>query len=179
VPPIRLKGRPILDLLANAVGYGGIAFLVGWAAVAPIDHTAVWRTLPYVFCVGAAFINTTLPDLKGDLASGDRTTGVLLGVRRSCALSLIFIVCALLSAWIVGDAIAFITSIICVPFFVYMNFRPERGVIILATRVGILTLSLIACIVIPSYLILFVGTLIFVRWYYATRFGIKYPSQEA
>ena len=178
VSPFRLKGRPILDLLANAIGYGGIAFLVGWAATGWVDRNALWHALPYIFCVGSAFINTTLPDLKGDKIHGDRTTGVLLGVRRSCQLSLILLACALLSAWLVRDMVALITSCCCIPFFVYMNFKPQRAVIILTTRVGILILSLITCIIVPLYLILFIGSLFFVRWYYATRFGIKYPGRE-
>lgn len=173
--PLRLKGRPILDLLANAGGYGCIAVLVGWSTTAQIGIAAFARTLPYVCCVGAAFINTTLPDLNGDSAYGDRTTGVLLGVRRSCQLSLLLIVAAILSAWWAGDVIALITGILCLPFFVYMNFVPTRPVIILTTRIGILILSLITCIIVPPYLILFGCTLLLVRWYYAVRFGIKYP----
>ena len=82
VRPFRLKGIPILDLVSNAIGYGGIAFLLGWAATATLNTEALQRAIPYIFCVGAAFVNTTLPDLKGDLAHGDRTTGVVLGVRR-------------------------------------------------------------------------------------------------
>ncbi|MBI1925441.1 UbiA family prenyltransferase [Candidatus Poribacteria bacterium] len=179
VPPFRLKGKPFLDLLANAIGYGGIAFLIGWGTVAPIDFHALWRTTPYALCVGAAFVNTTLPDLKGDGAYGDRTTGVLLGVQRSCQLSLILLAGAILSAWLFKDVIALLTSLFCLPFFVYMNFRPQRTVIILATRIGIFMLSMITCIVIPYYFILFIGTLFFVRWYYAARFGIKYPGREA
>jgi 4-hydroxybenzoate polyprenyltransferase len=178
VRPFRLKGRPILDVLANAIGYGSIAFLVGWGSASPINVHAVWRTTPYALCVGAAFVNTTLPDLKGDGAYGDRTIGVLLGVRRSCHLSLILLVGALLSAWLFKDVIAWLTSLLCLPFFVYMNFKPQRWVIILATRVGILMLSLMTCVVIPYYFILFIGTLLFVRWYYAVRFGIKYPGRE-
>ena len=179
VPPFRLKGKPVLDLLANAIGYGGIAFLIGWTATTTLTLGALQRTIPYGFCVGAAFINTTLPDLKGDLAYGDRTTGALLDVQRACQLSLLLLAVAVLSAWILKDAIALIASLVCTPFFVYMNFKPKRPVIILATRIGILTLSLITCVVIPLYFIIFVGALLFVRWYYAARFGIIYPGPEA
>ena len=179
VQPFRLKGKPILDLLANAIGYGGIAFLLGWAATAKLNAEALQRAIPYMFCVGAAFVNTTLPDLKGDLAHGDRTTGVLLGVRRACQLSLFLLVIAILSAWIVKDAIALISGLVSVPFFVYMNITPKRQAIILATRVGILVLSLVACILIPPYFILFGCALLFVRWYYSARFDIVYPGSKA
>lgn len=179
VRPFRLKGIPILDLVSNAIGYGGIAFLLGWATTATLNTEALQRTIPYIFCVGAAFVNTTLPDLKGDLAHGDRTTGVVLGVRRACQLSLFLLVIAILSAWIVKDAVALTSGLVSVPFFVYMNFVPKRHVIILATRVGILVLSLVACMLIPPYFILFAGVLLLVRWYYSARFGIAYPGSKA
>ena len=178
VPPIRLKARPFLDLLANAAGYGGIAFLIGWGIAAPINADAVWNIIPYVLCVGAAFVNTTLPDLNGDRAHGDRTTGVILGDKLSCLFSLMLLVGAILAAWWIGDMILLSTALLCLPLFIYMNFRREQGIIILATRVGILILSLIACVLVPLYLVLLVGSLIFVRWYYSARFGIKYPGRE-
>ena len=178
VPPIRLKSRPFLDLLANAAGYGGIAFLIGWGIAAPINADAVWNIIPYVLCVGAAFVNTTLPDLNGDRAHGDRTTGVILGAKLSCLFSLMLLVGAILAAWWIGDMILLSSAVLCLPLFIYMNFRREQGIIILATRVGILILSLIACVLVPLYLVLLVGSLIFVRWYYSARFGIKYPGRE-
>ena len=175
VPPLRLKGRPILDLLANAIGYGGVAFLVGWAVVAPIDAEAGLKALPYVLCVGAAFVNTTLPDLTGDSAEGVKTTGVWLGWRRSCAFSLMLLCAALLSAWLLRDGIALITGLVCLPFFVHINFTRQTAAIIRATRIGILALTLLACLVFPAYGVVFGGIVLAVRWYYRARFGMTYP----
>ena len=45
VRPFRLKGKPILDLLSNAIGYGGIAFLLGWAATATLNAEALQRAI--------------------------------------------------------------------------------------------------------------------------------------
>ena len=179
VRPVRLKGRPFIDLLANAVGYGGIAFLIGWAIAAPMNGEALRRIIPYALCVGAAFVNTTLPDLNGDSEFGDRTTGVILGAKLSCLLSLALLVGAVLAAWWVRDMIPLFTALLCLPPFIYMNFRRERRVIIFAARVGILILSLIACVLVPFYLILLAGSLIIVRWYYSARFGITYPGRDA
>ena len=179
MPPIRLKARPVLDLLANAIGYGCIAFLIGWTTTSTLDPDALQQAIPYVFCVGAAFVNTTLPDIKGDQAHGDLTIGILLGLKRSCQLSLVLLGLAISSAWLLQDMIVFITSVICFPFFLYMNIKPTRRIIILATRVGILVLSLITCMVIPLYFVLFVTALLSVRWYYGIRFGIAYPSPKA
>ncbi|MDE0186166.1 MAG: UbiA family prenyltransferase [Candidatus Poribacteria bacterium] len=179
IRPVRLKGRPFLDLLANAAGYGGIAFLIGWGLAAPMNGEALRRIIPYALCVGAAFVNTTLPDLNGDNEFGDRTTGVMLGAKLSCLLSLVLLVGAILAAWWVKDMIPLFTALLCLPPFIYMNFRRERRVIIFAARAGILILSLIACVLAPFYIILLAGSLIFVRWYYSVRFGITYPGREA
>ena len=175
VRPIRLKGKPIIDLAANAIGYGCVAFLIGWVSVLSVSLVALQSSIPYVLCVAAAFVNTTLPDLSGDRRSNDLTTGILLGVRYSCQFSLVLLVCAILASLWMHDSIALITTMICFPFFVYMNFKREIKTIILSTRIGILALSLIVCIHIPMYAILLVSTIFFVRWYYAARLGIKYP----
>ena len=175
VRPVRLKGKPIIDLVVNAIGYGCVAFLIGWGSVSSVSLMALQRSIPYVLCVAAAFVNTTLPDLSGDRSNNDLTTGILLGVQRSCQFSLVLLVCAILASLWMDDWIALMTTVICFPFFVYMNFKREIKTIILSTRIGILVLSLIVCIHIPIYAILFFSAIFLVRWYYAVRLGIKYP----
>ena len=144
VRPFRLKAIPIVDLCANALGYGGIAFLVGWLTIAPIGSEAVWRSLPYLFSVAAAFVNTTLPDIKGDSLGNDRTTGVWLGKKQACRLSLALLIAAIAAAAFFRDWIAGAAGIVCLPIFIYMNFRLKQNVIIWGTRIGILVLSLCA-----------------------------------
>ena len=175
VRPFRLKGRPIVDLCANALGYGSIAFLIGWLTIAPIGIEAVQRSLPYLFSVAAAFVNTTLPDIKGDSMGDDRTTGVWLGKSRACRLSLVLLIAAIAAAAFLKDWIAGAAGIVCLPIFIYMNFRLKQNVIIWGTRVGILVLSLCAGVLFPLYLLWFGIVLFGTRWYYATRFGIGYP----
>lgn len=175
VRPFRLKGRPIVDLCANALGYGSIAFLIGWLTIAPISIEAVQRSLPYLFSAAAAFVNTTLPDIKGDRLGNDRTTGVWLGKRRACRLSLVLLIAAIVSAVFLKDWIAGAAGIVCLPIFIYMNFRLEQNLIIWATRIGILVLSLCAGVLFPLYLLWFGIVLFGTRWYYTTRFGLRYP----
>ena len=175
VRPIRLKGIPIVDLCANALGYGSIAFLVGWTTITPISLEAVGRSLPYLFSVAAAFVNTTLPDVKGDRAGGDHTIGVWLGKKRACLLSLILLAAAIVFAVLFRDWIAGATGLVCLPIFIYMNLYPKRNVIIWATRIGILMLSLCAGVLYPLYLLWFGIVIMATRWYYAFRFGIRYP----
>ena len=175
VRPFRLKGIPIADLLANALGYGSIAFLVGWAAIAPLSIEAVCRSFPYLFCVAAAFVNTTLPDVRGDSVGGDRTIGVWLGKKRACRLSLILLIGVIGSAVYFKDWIAGATGAVCLPVFIYMNFYPKENVIIWATRIGILMLSLWAGVLFPLYLLWFGMVLFGTRWYYVSRFDVRYP----
>ena len=175
VRPFRLKGVPIVDLCANALGYGSIAFLIGWLTIAPIGIEAIWRSLPYLLSVAAAFVNTTLPDIKGDSLGDDRTTGVWLGKKLACRLSLVLLIAAIVSSIFLKDWIAGAAGVVCLPIFVYMNFRPMQNVIVWSTRVGILILSLCAGVLFPLYLLWFGIVLFGTRWYYTTRFGIRYP----
>lgn len=175
VPPVRLKGRPILDLLANSIGYGTIAFSLGWISVANFSIQTLSNSLPYLLCVGATFINTTLPDIKGDQANNDITTGVFLGAKRASVLSVIFLIFAILSSIFSGDFVALIATSLSLPFFVYAAVRPKISVILLTNKIGILILSLVTCVLIPSYFLLLVGTTIAVKLYYLVRFGVKYP----
>ena len=173
--PMRLKGRPILDLLANAIGYGTIAFSLGWISGSNFSKCTLLYSLPYLLSVGATFINTTLPDLKGDRTNNDITTGVFLGVRRASITSVLVLILAMLSAIWLRDFIAFFAILLSLPLFVYAAVKRKNNVILLTTKLGILILLLITCVFIPPYFFLFAGTTLVVKLYYFVRFGVKYP----
>ena len=175
VRPFRLKGRPFLDLISNAFGYGCIAFGMGWVSASGYSGGMWIKSLPYFLCVGSTFVNTTLLDIKGDQAVGDRTTGVVLGLRRSCWLSLSLLLAALISALWLRDLIPASASIISLPFFIRMVLNPELSTISSATKFGITSLSMIVGIFVPMYIVWLFVILFFVRWYYRGRFGIRYP----
>jgi len=175
VPPVRLKGRPVLDLFANATGYGTVAFSLGWISGTNFSDSTLLNSLPYLLCVGATFINTTLPDIEGDKANEDITTGVFLGVKRATALSVILLIFAILSSIFLKDFIALVATSLSLPFFVYAAIKPKINVILMTNKIGILILSLVICLFIPCYFLLLVGTTIAVKLYYSVRFGIKYP----
>ena len=175
IPPVRLKGKPILDLLSNALGFGFIAFTVGWTTKLEFSIQSFTSALPYIFCIGAGFVNTTLLDLKGDEKIGDKTIGVLLGVKKSCILSTSLLAVALTFSLILKDYIALSVTLLCLPLFIYMTLTHKFPAIAIATKLGILLLSLFIAIIIPYYFLLLIGTLLTVKWYYLKRFGIKYP----
>jgi 4-hydroxybenzoate polyprenyltransferase len=86
-PGIALKRRAGFDLLANALGYGGLAFALGGvgpaaggdALRAALPAVLVAST-PYALGVAALTLLTMIADLEGDERSGARTTAVVLGL---------------------------------------------------------------------------------------------------
>lgn len=175
VRPIRLKGRPFLDLLANAFGYGVLAFGMGWLA-AGRGAEGMWiGSIPYFLSVGSIFVNTTLPDLKGDLASGDRTIGAVLGMRGSMILSSALLGCALASGAALRDPIALGAVLISLPAHVKMVASRSVPSILAANKWGVLSLSIAVGIFAPVYLLWLAFIILMTRLYYKHRFGIKYP----
>lgn len=175
VRPIRLKGRPFLDLLANAFGYGVLAFGMGWLA-ARGGTGGMWiGSIPYFFSVGSIFVNTTLPDLEGDLASGDRTIGAVLGVKGSMILSSALLGCALASAAALGDPIALGAGLISLPTHIRMVASRSVSSILAANKWGVLSLSIAVGVFVPVYLAWLASVILATRLYYRRRFGIKYP----
>jgi 4-hydroxybenzoate polyprenyltransferase len=181
VPPVRLKGRPILDLLANALGFGVVAFAVGWVSSTAPSTRLIFDCLPYVICIAAAFINTTIPDIKGDVQSGDITTGAFLGIRKSCIFSTLLVGMVPFISLILGDYICLTASLLSLPFFIYMTISnwneqsPKITAITLATKVSLLVLSLLIAVFIPFYFVLLILIILLMKAYYQLRFGISYP----
>ncbi len=181
VSPVRLKGRPILDLFSNACGFGLVAFAVGWVSSSPFSANLILKCLPYVICISAAFINTTIPDMKGDIQNGDITTGVFLGIRKSCIASTILLGTAPLISLFLEDYVCLTASILSLPFFIYMTVvnwdeqSPNLSAITLATKVSLMVLSLLVAVLIPFYFLLLIITLLLMKVYYQMRFGISYP----
>ncbi len=178
---MRLKSRPILDLFANAFGFGVIAFAVGWMSRSVFSTKLIFDCLPYTVCISAVFVNTTIPDIKGDAQNGDVTTGVFLGVRNSCIVSTFLVGIVPLISLLSGDPISLIASLLSLPFFIYMTVSnwdersPNIPAIILATKVSLLGLSLLIAVFIPLYFVLLIATILLMRVYYQMRFAISYP----
>jgi len=176
VPPFVWKGRPVLDLLSNALGYGGVNVLVGWVA----HHTWRWdiwpHTLPLVFSVGAVFLLTTLPDIPGDRASGKRSTGVWLGVRRTAGLAALMLWLAVLFAARYGDVWVLGVGALSLPLFVAAAVDAGEGWIKLAYRLAGGLFGVATALRFPLFVLLGGLTFLALRLYYQRRFGLTYPS---
>ena len=170
VPPLRFSARPILDLAANAFGYGAVALWFGaGSAGVPGVYTAAG-----VCAVGAVFVHTTLLDIEGDARTGKITTGVALGRRRAGVLAALLgtaaLVCAVLTeqpTWISAGAFVAVAAWWAV-------LRPlfgSRIVVVGGTAAFVLAAGIQQPIFLAFVLLLVAQT----RFYYRRRFGLAYP----
>lgn len=174
-PPFRLKGRAGWDLTANALGYGVVAFGVGWGAVEPLSREMWTLSIPYALSVAATFAFTTIPDIPGDTSAGDKTLGVLLGTRKTGALGIGCLFLACLGAVLVRDYLLFTALIPSTTAYLWAWRQGEVLLLLRVTQGVIFGLALVAAVGVPVYafwLVLVVG---WTRWYYRHRFGMRYP----
>ncbi|MCK4306836.1 UbiA family prenyltransferase [candidate division WOR-3 bacterium] len=175
-PPFNFKGRPILDLLSNSFGYGILAFSLGWATANPFSKHTLLYALPYFFAVGGVFINTTIPDIKGDKQANEITTGIFLGEQRAYWLSTIFILISLVLSIYLRDWICGITSLVAIPLFVWAAVKHNLKACFISIRVGAPILVLLVGIKFWWFIPLLALVFLSMRIYYKRRFNIIYPK---
>ncbi len=182
LPPIKLKGKPIMDTLANGIGYGMINFAVGWLLVREFDPSMFGYFLPYFLSICAVFINTTVVDIDGDRQAGEMTTGVFLGANLAHIFSTLVMAGAMVVAYLRRDYICLIPSTVSFPIFVLAavyclkNNRVSRKATIASFRLPGLLFTIITCILYPVYLLAVLAAVIAMRVYYKQRFGMNYPT---
>lgn len=80
-PRIYAKGRPIVGTLVHFVG-GVLQFVLGYAAVRPIDTVAVLSGVYFSLVFSAGHLNHEVKDYEPDQAAGLTTNAVMFGPRR-------------------------------------------------------------------------------------------------
>ncbi|MBD3242892.1 MAG: hypothetical protein GF331_20030 [Chitinivibrionales bacterium] len=177
VEPTRFSGRPILDFVSNAVGYGGIAFGMGWyAAGVALDLDTLYAAAPYLLLMGAGSISSTLPDIDGDRRGGKRTTAVVLGPRRAHALATVLLLLSAGAAAAVGDLPAGVCAGLALPFYIVYAVRPTPLLMEATYKVGGTAAMLVVALFVPVFAAAGLLTLLATRIYFKVRFGVRYPS---
>jgi chlorophyll synthase len=101
IPPFRLKGRPLASILAQAAGYGPIAFYIGFLSMSNnITRASILISLLIGAWVGCLGLTADLLDFEDDRRERIRTLCVRAG-RTVASLVIIFvpwIVCC--AAWL-------------------------------------------------------------------------------
>ncbi len=173
-PPFKLKGRPVLDILANGLGNGFLNVAVGFVIVLPLTWGFSEICLPYILAVGAVFANTTAVDTEGDAEAGERTSSVVFGVRAVAwvALGLMAGCVALAAVWGVWPAL--IAGGVSLPFFIPALTGKRRWLKLSYTAAtGIFALA--AAALFPWFLPFLILVVALTRYYYRRKFGLKYP----
>jgi len=195
LPPLRLCARPWLDLAANAIGYGGLAFAAGAGGVSDYSMQAFLDAYPWMFLVGATFLHTTILDVDGDTAAGKRTTTVAFGVARSAHLATGFAAITLATTAYRavarhGSVAAAVVAALAFALFAIASVMIARAEKLdpvsraaVRTRVSARVVQSISALVAlwaglrdPMLLALFVPLVFAARAYYRARFHIRYPG---
>ncbi|MFN0151060.1 MAG: UbiA family prenyltransferase [bacterium] len=175
-PPLVLKRRAGWDLAANAIGYGGLAFAVGWGSAAPVAFLGViLAAAPWMLAVASVFAATTVVDAPGDAAAGARTLAVALGTRRTRQLAIALMAGAAGVAWMIGARTAFFLAAGSIPALVVAAVRPTPRTDHLAFQIAAALPTLVAAIRAPLFGAALVACAVTARLYFRARFGRDYP----
>lgn len=187
LPPLRLCARPFVDLAANAIGYGAVAFLLGYGLSTGQFFDGLLRSLPYVLLVGATFMHTAILDVEGDRATGKTTTAVFVGVRASHRLAIALHTLAIAAAAAVENwpALAVTTAALSTTAWAALSPASKKhghGITptasALVVQVNTLVVTLAAAVFWPPYAVPIVAMVVISRFYHKRRFGITYPGLQ-
>lgn len=182
LPPVKLKGKPLLDTLSNGFGYGVINFAVGWLLVRSFDMAMFIKFVPYFLSISAVFINTTIVDIEGDRKAGEKTTAIFLGKQVSFICSTVLMAAAILTAYMMKDLVCLIPAALSFPLFVYgavyslLRNEQNRKLTIASFRLPGLLFTLVTVYLFPLYSIVLLVVFFGMRLYYKKRFRINYPT---
>jgi 1,4-dihydroxy-2-naphthoate octaprenyltransferase len=177
---LSLKSRAGWDLAANAVGYGGIAFAIGWGTTAPLATAPLAAAaLPWVLAVGAVFAATTVVDEPGDRSAGAQTLAVALGPPRTRAVACALLLLSIASSVATRATASLALAAASLPFMLLAWRGPSRRSDHLAFQVAAGLPALTAAWLAPLFGAALVSTALATRAYYRVRFGWGYPHLGA
>ncbi len=175
-PPLALKNKPLGGLVTNALAHGSLVFLIGWSMNRSLSAESALFSLPYLLAVAAVYLNTTIPDIQGDEATGKITFAVRWGKGRTMALSTFLVAFAMILSLVVNDIPFFMASALTLPFFAFAAIDRRERAVVVSTKVSILLLSIAAGVFYPWYFPILILGFVATRLYYRARFNMDYPS---
>ncbi len=176
VPPFRMKGRFLWDLVWNTLGYGLLNILFGAMLHNSISLRLFLFIIPYMCGISGIFIYTTLLDIEGDKEDGIKTTGMILGYKKGSLISLILLSIALFLSLYTNDIVLMIGAGGSLPFAIWAAVKHTRYPVIISMRIGPILLLLSLSYFAPYLLAFLLTAAILMRIYYEKRFNLKYPT---
>jgi chlorophyll synthase len=175
MPPLRLKARPVFDLIANVAGFALVGFALGWLVYQPY-HPVMWfRLLPYALAMSGIFLNTCIPDEEGDRSVGDRTSCVVFGRDAVARAALVLLFLAGLTGLAVGETLVVLAVAAGLPGFIGVALDVSSRGSVVASQIVARFLLVLVCLKVPVLALLAVLTYLASKSYYAKRFGVEYP----
>ncbi len=177
-PPARLKDRPIWSLVSNIWAHGFLVSLVASddKLVSVFNFSELADPLFFSLSVGAISLMTMIPDREGDAATGKRTLPVVLGVRPSLALALVFMCGAAYVAYLSANPLLLYLAAFSGGMILAALVTGSERLILAAIKLPLLLMTLLAGFYCPAYLLFVVALVISTRIYYKKRFGLIYPA---
>ncbi len=177
-PPCYFTGRPFLDFLSNAFGYGIVAFGAGWHIAGEVLFSMSFANsaFPYVLLMCAGSISSTIPDMPGDQMEGKITTAVLLGGLKAHVLAGLIICAAVLVSIMLKNWIALTGAFAALPFYIAYLISKKKRTQEMSYKIGGGLLMMIAAYAYPVLLIPSLAVLISTWLYFRIRHGVLYPS---
>jgi 4-hydroxybenzoate polyprenyltransferase len=176
VPPVRLKGRPVGDLLANVIAFGVIGFAMGWLVFSDIGSGLLLRCLPYSLAMAAIFLNTCIPDEEGDRVTGDRTSVVVFGSAAASRAALVLLALSAITAFSVGEMLCGLAVLGSIAAFVAVAADPTPMNSVVASQFSTRLLFVLVSVKAPLLGVLGIASYAAAKIYYAKRFGLNYPN---
>jgi len=172
--PLKLKNKPFGGMLINGIG-GYIIYSLGWSVVYDRFILPV-QGIPYFFAVLALYLNTTIPDYKGDKQTDKVTFSVKFGIKTTQIFALVCEIITLLTALYFKDWILGIPAFLILPFFIRSCLKIDTSVSLQATKFAIAVLTVMICIVYIWYAVLVVFIFGMTKLYYHKRLNFNYPA---
>jgi len=181
VPPFRLKDRPWLGLLTNAICFGWlvpvVAFSGVWLQYFYWIDMVLHPASPFFFlAVGAAHAMTTIPDMAGDKRTGKCTLAVAAGAQVTRFVAVAFTLLAAAIAWFNADEMLLILAFAGFVTILAAIVTKSEKADLLAAKLPLLLLTIYAGWIYPYYAAFVVALIFATRVYYRKRFGITYPE---
>jgi len=177
VKPTYFTGRPFLDFISNGIGYGFVAFTVGWyLGGGTLDLALLKSATPYVLLMFAGSISSTLPDMKGDEACGKRTTAVVFGAKKAHVLALLFIILGAAVGFLNEDVTAVVSALLTIPFYILYLIKPSTKTMEATYKVGGGFMMLVIASYYPLFALLSFAVGIITMLYFRIVHNVTYPS---
>jgi 4-hydroxybenzoate polyprenyltransferase len=173
--PFQYKNRPVRGLILNIL-MGWIAFGLGWVNNGSVNNDFFLQSLPYLFLNTALYLMTTIPDRKGDRASGKKTFAVAYGFSVTLYSAVTLYVLSLVASVLLNDQFLLIINVLLILNFLALVFRPGVRGAVRFLKMAIFFFSIMVCFKFPLYFAVMVTVFIISRYYYRFRFQFEYPT---